>query len=102
MAYYKLTGMSQGGFIPIELHPVANSTWEAKPGSGVFVSADMDQSPFWAESLPEAPWVSLVICRGVKMGHIYSPVNSQWYPIIFQLILKYQEIITICIMGPYE
>jgi hypothetical protein len=24
MAYYKLTGMSQGGFIPIELHPVAN------------------------------------------------------------------------------
>jgi hypothetical protein len=24
MAYYKLTGMSQGEFIPIELHPVAN------------------------------------------------------------------------------
>jgi hypothetical protein len=22
--YYKLTGMSQGGFIPIELHPVAS------------------------------------------------------------------------------
>jgi hypothetical protein len=59
----------------------------------------MDQSPFWADqSVPETPRVSLVICRGVKMGYIYSPVDSQWYPIIFQLILKYQEIITICIM----
>jgi hypothetical protein len=32
MAYYKLTGMSQGEFIPIELHPVANWTWVAKSG----------------------------------------------------------------------
>jgi hypothetical protein len=40
-------GMSQGGFIPIELHPVANWTWEAKPGFRLWW-AEMGQNPFWA------------------------------------------------------
>jgi hypothetical protein len=38
-----------------------------------------------------------MVCRGVKMRYIYSPVDSQWYLINFQWILKYQDLITFCI-----
>jgi hypothetical protein len=83
------------GFIPIASRGQVNLRGKTRIPAYL---AEMDQNPFWAESVPEVPRVSLVICRGVKMGYIYSPVHSQWYPIILQLILKYQEIITICFL----
>jgi hypothetical protein len=91
--------MSQGGFIPIELHPVAIELGRQNQDSGVFATPPTGQNPYWAYSLLHGPEVSLMVCRGVKIGYIYSPVDSQWYQIIFQWILKYQDIITFCIRS---